>query len=183
MGGKRYERNHAAPLRDQFWGAFVGADPPEEVPVLPSGEMWMYTGTLPSSGYSGFALLRCGAIPSGTGRWEKWGMFNRPPRPFYNQFNLLPPPEHSSLKQLLARSLVWGRGRLRTSSDCGFLSLSLAGQSQPRAPRDSCLLRCSAWRGEQQASRQAESSQAPKRWLKGGLEEQTRIRKRESAAQ
>ena len=38
-GGKKYERNHAAPLRDQFWGAFVGADPPEEVPVHPSGEI------------------------------------------------------------------------------------------------------------------------------------------------
>ena len=63
-GGKRYERNHAAPLRDQFWGAFVGAGPPEEVPAHPSGEMWMDAGTLPSSGYLGFVLLNYAAGPS-----------------------------------------------------------------------------------------------------------------------
>ena len=32
-------------------GAFVGADPPGEVPVHHSGDVWMDAGTLPSSGY------------------------------------------------------------------------------------------------------------------------------------
>ena len=45
---------------------------PEGVPVHPSGEVWMDTGTLSSSVIWG-ALLCCRAIQSGTGRWEEWG--------------------------------------------------------------------------------------------------------------
>ena len=94
MGGKRYERNHAAPLRGQFWGAFVGADPPEEVPAHPSGEMWMYAGTLPSSGYLGVLVYVAGPSHQEPGD-EKSG--RRLPHPFYNQYILHQPTEHPSL--------------------------------------------------------------------------------------
>ena len=57
-GGKGQELYLAAPLRYQFWGAFVGANPPEGVPAHPSDEVCMNTGTLLSFGYLGssFAL-------------------------------------------------------------------------------------------------------------------------------
>ena len=127
-GVKGYELNFAAPLGDQFWGAFVGADPPKEVPAHPSGEMWMNAGTLPSSGYLGYCSFdAAGPSHREPGDGKSGG----------NSHALLQPIQFTSttrtcqLKTVAGVSIRMGKVFPSNSMDCGLIPLSLEGQGHP----------------------------------------------------
>ena len=89
----------------------------------------MNPGTLPSSGYLGY----CSFYAAGPSHREPGdGMSGATPTPFYNQYSLLQPPEHASLKQLLGQIFRAGKVFPSNSLNSGSMLLWLEEQGHSR---------------------------------------------------
>ena len=108
-GGRGRSLTLQRPLGINCQGAFVGADPAGGSTCTSLGrgvDGYRYP---PLVRYLGSSFMLQGH-PIGNRVMGRVGALNQPPRPFYNRISLHQPTEPSSLKQLLGRLLVGGKG-------------------------------------------------------------------------